>query len=358
MTFYQELQLNQAGSKQLIRQAEGKKEKVCHLFVYLFKIVLTLVFCVAFVTLFSKVFGSDNSIVGVVVLLSVMAFRFADFGIHAPHAVSSLMVIWGIMTFGPRVANMGNLVTELLVNVVCIFVLMLLGCHNVVMFNQSTLLLGYLLLYGYDVSGTSYLLRIAGMAAGGALTGIVFYKNHRHCRYKRTFRHLFEEFSLYSSRTRWQLVVTFGVATAIFLFGLFGLPRAMWAGIAAMSVLVPFQADMKKRICGRIPGNILGGMTFLALYVLLPESMYEYIGVLGGIGVGLSASYGWQAVFNSWGAMSIAMTFLGVGGAIFFRIFNNACGALYALLFSKLFFAALDKVLMRKQDCTGGEIAL
>ena len=135
-------------------------------------------------------------------LLSVMTFRFADFGIHAPHALSSLMVIWGIMTFGPRLANAGNLVTELIVNMVCIFTLMILGCHNVVMFNQSTLLLGYLLLYGYDVSGTQYLQRIAGMAVGGILTGIVFYRNHRHQKYKRTLRHIFEEFDLHSSRTQ------------------------------------------------------------------------------------------------------------------------------------------------------------
>ena len=191
MTLYQELQLNQAGSKQLIRNTQDKKEKARHIAVYLFKILLTLAFCVAFVTVYTKVFGSDNSIVGVVVLLSVMTFRFADFGIHAPHALSSLMVIWGIMTFGPRLANAGNLVTELIVNMVCIFTLMILGCHNVVMFNQSTLLLGYLLLYGYDVSGTQYLQRIAGMAVGGILTGIVFYRNHRHQKYKRTLRHSF-----------------------------------------------------------------------------------------------------------------------------------------------------------------------
>jgi hypothetical protein len=197
MTLYQELQLNQAGSKQLIRNTQDKKEKARHIAVYLFKILLTLAFCVAFVTVYTKVFGSDNSIVGVVVLLSVMTFRFADFGIHAPHALSSLMVIWGIMTFGPRLANAGNLVTELIVNMVCIFTLMILGCHNVVMFNQSTLLLGYLLLYGYDVSGTQYLQRIAGMAVGGILTGIVFYRNHRHQKYKRTLRHIFEEFDLF-----------------------------------------------------------------------------------------------------------------------------------------------------------------
>lgn len=85
----------------------------------------------------------------------------------------------------------------------------------------------------------------------------------------------------------------------------------------AMSVLVPFHADMKGRIKGRIPGNILGGLTFIVLYLVLPESMYSLIGILGGIGVGLSATYGWQAVFNSWGAMSIAMTFLGVGRRYF-----------------------------------------
>ena len=128
MTLYQELQLNQAGSKQLIRNTQDKKEKARHIAVYLFKILLTLAFCVAFVTVYTKVFGSDNSIVGVVVLLSVMTFRFADFGIHAPHALSSLMVIWGNHDiWSPVLQMLGNLVTELIVNMVCIFTLMILG---------------------------------------------------------------------------------------------------------------------------------------------------------------------------------------------------------------------------------------
>ena len=104
----------------------------------------------------------------------------------------------------------------------------------------------------------------------------------------------------------------------------------------------PWLIDRIGRIKGRIPGNILGGLTFIVLYLVLPESMYSLIGILGGIGVGLSATYGWQAVFNSWGAMSIAMTFLGVGGAIFYRIFNNAFGAFYALVFYQLFSIGMD----------------
>ena len=344
MTFYQELQLNQAGSKEMVKQAKTAKEKAYHLFVYFFKIALTLVFCVAFVTVYSKVFGSNNSIVGVVVLLSVMTFRFADFGIHAPHAMSSLMIIWAIMTFGPRLANAGNLFTELLVNIVCIFVLMVLGCYNVVMCNQSTLLLGYLLLYGYDVTGKDFSMRILGMLIGGILTGFVFYKNHKHQEYEKKLHDIFEEFDLRNTRTRWQICVTLGVSSVIFIAGLLDLPRAMWVGIATMSVLVPFRDKIKTRVKGRIPGNIMGGITFLGLYILLPESMYEFIGVLGGIGVGLSATYGCQAIFNSWGAISIAMTFLGVEGAIFYRIFNNAFGACYAMLFDKLYFKILERL--------------
>ena len=34
MTFYQELQLNQAGSKDLLKKSETAKEKIYHLFVY------------------------------------------------------------------------------------------------------------------------------------------------------------------------------------------------------------------------------------------------------------------------------------------------------------------------------------
>ena len=82
MTFYQELQLDQVGSKSYIASITDPKEKRKHIAIYLFKILLTVSFCVAFVTIYTKLFGANNSIVGVVVLLSVMVFRYADMGIH------------------------------------------------------------------------------------------------------------------------------------------------------------------------------------------------------------------------------------------------------------------------------------
>lgn len=344
MTIYEELQLNQAGSKAVIKSSLTGKEKWRHTAIYLFKIFITMVFCMAFVIGYSKIFGDANSVVGVVILLCIMVFRFADFGIYTPHGLSSLFIIFAILAFGPRLANMGGLFTELLVNLLCIFILMLLGCHNVIMGNHSTLVLGYLLLYGYDVTGKMYVLRLAGLAVGAILTGIVFYRNHKHVTYKRNWKNLLREFDLHSMRTRWQLSVTFGVSTVILLAGLLHIPRAMWAGIAAMSVILPFHEDIKTRVKGRIPGNLAGGIVFLLVYPILPEAFYPYIGVVGGIGVGLSATYGWQAVFNSFGAMAIAVSILGVPGAVFFRIFNNILGAVYGLLFNRVFQYSVSKI--------------
>ena len=75
MTFYQELQLNQAGSKDLLKKSETAKEKIYHLFVYMAKVAVTMAFCFLFVTIFSILLGNENSIVGVVVLLCLSKCR-------------------------------------------------------------------------------------------------------------------------------------------------------------------------------------------------------------------------------------------------------------------------------------------
>ena len=77
----------------------------------------------------------------------------------------------------------------------------------------------------------------------------------------------------------------------------------------------------------RGPFNIVGCMIFLILYHVLPESMYPYIGMIGGIGVGYSAGYAWQTVFNTFGALSIASGLFGAGTAVTLRIIFNVMGS-------------------------------
>ena len=341
MNFYQELQLNQALSKQVIRNSASQKEKAMHIGIYIFKVFITMIFCVAFVTAYAKIFGNENSIVGVVVLLCVMGFRFVNTGLKTTHGIGAMCFIFIIIAFGPRLANCGGLGFQLLINIICIFLLMILGCHNVIFFNQSTLVLGYLLLFGYDVTGETYIMRLWAILAGAIMTIVVYYRNHKNKNYKRSIIDLIKEFHIFSTRGKWQISITIGCATIIFLTSILGIERPMWAGIATMSIIQPFHEDMKHRVTGRIWGNALGSVIFMILYNIFPENLYFSFGIIGGIGVGFSASYGWQAVFNSLGAMMIASEFLGMQGAIFYRMLNNICGA----LFGYVFFVGLSMII-------------
>ena len=100
MTFYHELQLNQAGSKTVIRNAADRREKLRHIAIYLFKIAITMLFCMGFVMGASSLLGEENSIVGVVVLLFLMVFKNADFGICMKHSLFVIAVIFAVLARG------------------------------------------------------------------------------------------------------------------------------------------------------------------------------------------------------------------------------------------------------------------
>ena len=329
MTFYQELQLSSTGSKQLIRNTTDPKEKRRHILIYNFKVYLVMAFCVAVVSMYSKLTGSSNSVVGVTVLLAVLVLRQADFGIRTTHGLLSIAGIFGILMAGPRLANMAPPLAAFAVNVVCILLLMILGCHNVIMYNHSTFVLGYLLLLGYDVTGKEYTFRVIGLLVGMVICMIVFYKNQRNRAYRRTFLDLFREFDLKSARSRWYVKLTLIVSSAMLFMNLLGLPRAMCARIACMSVCIP-------RSVSRGMFNVVGCLLFIVLYLVLPKSMYPYIGMIGGIGVGYSAGYPWQTAFNTFGALSIAAGIFGMPAAIALRIGANVLGAAYTVICNKV----------------------
>ena len=92
---------------------------------------------------------------------------------------------------------------------------------------------------------------------------------------------------------------------------------------------------------------IAGVICFIVLYFLLPSSIYAYIGILGGIGVGLSEKYGWQAPFNTFGALAIAAESYGLKGAVGLRVIRNVFGVVFALIFCAMFYWLMSE--KRKQ---------
>ena len=62
MTFYKELQLNQAGSKNYVATFKKPKEKLLHILIFIFKVLLNLAFCSAVIIGLGMIFGAEYSI--------------------------------------------------------------------------------------------------------------------------------------------------------------------------------------------------------------------------------------------------------------------------------------------------------
>lgn len=352
MKIYQAMQLNAAGSKNLIKNTESPCEKRKWILVYLAKIFLTVAFCFAFVTVWTLFLGSENSIAGVVILLNLLTFRQADFGIKCSHGTGVLFFSFMLLAAGPRLANSLPPIPAFFINALCIFALLFFGCHNIIMCNHFTFVLSYLLLLGYDVTGRSFTIRALGLLTGGLFCSVIFYIKHRKIQYKRTLFDLFHEFNLHSSRTQWQIKLALAAPLVIMAAELLKIPKPMWFGICTMSLLHPFREDLVYRAKRRAPFNIVGGLVFLALYTCLPSSMLPFIGLIGGIGVGFSASYSWQTIFNTFGALSMAAGIFGAAGAVILRIASNAAATVYCFLFEKGFHTFFHRILSLLPDKT------
>ncbi len=91
--------------------------------------------------------------------------------------------------------------------------------------------------------------------------------------------------------------------------------------------------------------------------MILPDSIFKWIGLIGGVGVCYSAGYAWQTVFNTFGALYIAKHVLDLT-AIILRIVANVFGSLYAYGFDKIFRGVSTAVrnLMEDDTMVGNQV--
>lgn len=111
----------------------------------------------------------------------------------------------------------------------------------------------------------------------------------------------------------------------------------MWIALACQSLLQPDEVKIKERIKTCYPYIIIGAVLFALIYVSIPEKFRGFLGMLGGLMVGFSATYKWQTVFNSFGALVVAVPIFGLGLTVFIRVFDNIFGSIYSNIFNKAF---------------------
>lgn len=351
MSFYQAMQLGASQLKPMIEKEEDKALKRKYKWALIIKNLLCLLFCMVIVIAFSKLFGEENSIVGVVTVVALMTFRFSNFNFNTVESTVAMVFIFIILIISPYMAANVHPVLGSMINFLSIMTIMIVCCDNIMLCNQSTCVLSYLLLYGYQVSSIDgYKRRIAALILGGIIVAGIFYIKHRKVVFEKRFLDILREVDLTTDKTRWQLKVALGITLGMLIGELIHIPRVMWIGFSIMSILQPTLDKAQFRTKKRPLFVIIGGVLFGFVYLIVPEDFRGYIGVIGGLMVGFSATYQWQTCFNCFGALAAAVPTFGLGGAIIIRIINNYLGAIYSKYFDRLFTIFEKKMHLKKKD--------
>ena len=345
MTFYESMQLGANSLKPIIKKTEDKKLKRKYISTLIIKNFLCALFCMAIVTSFNIIFGEENSIVGVVTVILLLTFRFSNLNFNVKQSGITLFGVFIIYIINPYLASISNPIISSIINFVSIITIIILSCHNVQLSNQSTLVLSYLLLYGNEVNDfKGYINRIFGLILGGIIVTSIFYYRQRKNKFENTFITIIKDISFNDDRTKWQIKLALGICSAMLIGEILNLPRTIWIGISCMSILHPTQEKSEIRYKKRPIYVVLGSIIFGIVYLVLPKEFRGYMGIIGGLMAGVSATYEWQTVFNCFGALASAIPLLGLGGAIILRIINNIFGALYTKIFDKMYDKVYDAI--------------
>lgn len=345
MSFYQAMQLGAAQLKPLIKEESDKKIKQKYIGALIIKNILCMLFCILIVSSFSSIFGSENSIVGVVTVMLILTFRSANLDFKVKQSSVTLIGIFLIYSVAPYLSNISNPILGFIINFISIITIIVLTCHNMMYANHIILILSYFLLYGNGVSSVEvYLSRVIGLLFGGIIVASIFYIKHKKTKkeYDNTILDVIKGFDIKTERSRWQLKLALGINTAVLIGEFMHFPKTMWIAFACMSVIQQTTKEkLNVRCKSRIIFAIVGCITFFVIYIVLPEQLRTMLPLMAGLMVGFCATYELQTVVNSFSALPSAVATLGLTDTITSRIVSNVFGSLYSKLFDNLY----DKVI-------------
>lgn len=345
MSFYQMMQMGAAQLKPLIKKENNKKIRNKYISALIAKDILCIVFCLLVITMFSNIFGEENSTVGVVTVISILTYRLSNLGFNTKQSAITMLGIFAIFIVGPYLAVSFNPVVGFVINLVSLLAIIVLSGHNLILCNHTILVLSYLLLYGYEVSSVeSYASRAIGLAIGGVIVTAILYIKNRKRDFKANFKDVINGFKLNDEKTQWQIKLALGISLGMLITELLHIPRSMWIGLGCLSLIPPDKANIGDRCIKRPIYALIGCVLFIMLYIGLPEDMRGLIGIIGGLMVGLSATYKWNTVFNSFGALIPALPMMGIGGAIGLRIVGVLGTSVYVKIFDTVLNAIFNKI--------------
>lgn len=313
------------------------KKNTIDLLTQILKKLPLFIFCVAFISMYNNFFGKENSIVGVIILMSLLIFLSSNLDINVKQASFIIPVLFLVIGIFPKVALINPFI-GIIVNFITMMILLIITSSNQALGSYLPFAMGFIMFEGYDVTGVIFTKRIISLIVGGILIGIIYYFFNSKDTNKKTIKNLFSEININNTNTQWQIMLSTAISLTWFAGDIFSFPKTMWIALTVLSLICPINSDFINRQKQRIPATIIGCILFFVIFeYLIPTQSQPMVILLAGFLSMFINSYFIKTIYNSFSALVTAVLLFPATDAVMLRIVANIIGVGVSLLISYIF---------------------
>lgn len=309
-----------------------KNEKLS--FKLLFGNLILIIGIIIFVSLFSKIFGVENSLLGVGVVTAILMCGVIDLYIPVKDSIIAIIVSLIIMGFSAYLSRLNPLV-GILINFITVFFTIYIATNRMDTKTFLPFILCYVFLVGNPVTIEKLPIRIIATVVGGSLIALAYYMTHKK-QQEFAYNSLFEQLTLIkkdSLQFNFVLRMAIGVAVAMFVGDYFNFEKPMWISITVMSLTQPYLHQTKQRIKYRVLGTILGSLIFVVLFnFLIPKSLHAYELLFLSYIYTFIKEYKIQMVFITLNSLGAASILYDISSSVLMRISFILIGTVIAFI--------------------------
>lgn len=235
--------------------------------------LILIIAIIVYVTLFGKVFGSYDSLIGVCAITAMLMYVDIHLSLKMNEAILTTVISFVFMGIVIQLSYI-NPIFGFFINTTSIFIIMYLVTNRMDTKAFLPFILCYVFVQGTPIPWSDMSLRLLGLLAGGVCIALVYYFSHRkkddsdHMNITEMIKTIDKNSLQFNFSLRMALSVSF----AMLLGSILGVEKSMWISITAMSITQPHFNDTKVRVKERFFGTLIGATAFTIIFVfILPE---------------------------------------------------------------------------------------
>lgn len=278
------------------------------------------IFIVLFISVFSSIFGSANSFVGISLITTFLTIK--DFNLGISHKIASIVILLIFPVIGCVTHYFqSNIYISFFINFLTIISIFVFTGPKYIYKSYISFLLCFIFLQSTPVQGRDWFFRIAGLLIGSLSLSLVYYFCHRNSdeeviSIKENIRNLIS----ISPETSFIIRMSLGIPIAVIVGHLLHQPKTMWVTIVVMSLTQISRDDMKTRIKKRVQASIIGIILFtFIVHLIIPEHFYSFIPIVLGYIYSFINEYKHQQIINTINVLTISALVIGAGTSITLR---------------------------------------